>query len=163
MSSQLDLNKIRKTAMAKSKGFSKEIQEDFAQYAMIRIHEGATSKVSMLLVDFLREEFGRTRKDGTPNPKAALTLNPLQLTTENMPRSEQVHSLDYDRILSALSPEDRAYLTLQNKWGFTLQEIGDTFGVTEGRVSQVLTEVYKKLRKALAKPRPYRLKMEGKA
>jgi DNA-directed RNA polymerase specialized sigma24 family protein len=131
---------------AKTYGFSDEYAEDFAQFALLYISKGRKATVAQLWVDFLRHEFGKKNEEHH-EAKLAEKLGYLEMTNirEDFSRYEPTLSSVGKECQSKLHGIERAVFTLLC-YGFTLEEIGDMFGVTEGRIGQHMMEIKKKLR-----------------
>ena len=144
-----ELPEIRRIAVHKATqmGYG-DIAEDFAQEATLKLSQGRKANMSQLLIDFIRLEYGDTRQGAEKGKSWAekRAYNELDLAQASEPFS---HDLDFYSLLEDLDEKQRAYLILTHKWGLTLAEVGDCFGVTEGRVSQQLTAVHEKIGKYL--------------
>lgn len=170
---ETDFTKFRRDALAVARSNKcHDDAEDFAQDAAIEVLEGRDStSLKLQLVDFLRHNYGRrdpkAPKDPTDKyqPKRAINKSYQQITDANTPKVDQVHNMDFETLTQDnLTPRHTAYMNLIYKWGFTLQEVADTFNVTESRVCQEVKEINVKLRKAAQDPKkPYIVSPPGKA
>lgn len=148
----MDFSHLRKTAVGTAilKGFSK-VAEDFAQEVALNEISGRHTTMNNHLVDYLRKEFGDIRYLPGQS-KASALLNPIEVTDNTSGFYEQGNDMDYETIINSLSAREQAYMNLIHRWGFTLNEVGQTFGVSEGRVSQEVKEINRKLKKAIEHP-----------
>lgn len=138
----------RKSAMntATYRGFKSEA-EDFAQEVALSILTGRKTTMANHLIDYLRKEFGDSRYD---NQIKRATRSPEQITESIEPQAVQTDDLDFEKLLTdMLTQKEQAYMNLIHRWGFTLNEVGKTFGVSESRVSQEVKEIYRKSRLAI--------------
>lgn len=130
---------------------------DFAQEAFIAIANGSHPKLEWLFIDFLRREYGNSRTisgrvrqlaerygvrlDAPASEEdAAGKLNHDCIgSTEPSPESvlaDRPPSIDYGRLQGR--EREFAVLTFRDEW--TMQRIAGAYGVTESRVSQVLSQ-----------------------
>lgn len=66
--------------------------------------------------------------------KDAFTLDPIDA------------KLDIELICGSLQGRDRDIFMLRNKWGYSLQEIGDRFGCSEATISLELKSINELIR-----------------
>lgn len=123
-------------------------QEDFAQEVALENLKGRTTTMKNHLIDYLRREYGDTRY-APGKIKADALLNPAEVTELNSGYEEQTNTIDFESLINCLDAREQAYMNLIHRWGFTMFEVGQTFGVSEGRVSQEVKEINKKLKKAI--------------
>lgn len=141
------------TERATRGNFPNEAQ-DFAQYAAMKIAGGRKAKMSQLFTDYLREKFGDVRDDAAKAVQAlryAEQAGYMDVTDMELPADTQGTDLDFFALLGDLEQRDRAILVLRHKWGMDLKEIGEVFGVSEGRVSQELIALHALLKKRLTR------------
>lgn len=132
--------------------------EDFAQDALLTYCEGKSlgQSIDQTVIDVLRHNYGRK---GTKSQVAkrnitkTLQINELH---EQLPEEYLLNStMDIEKVLSQLDGLERAVLVLYYKWELTLSEIGQVFGFTEGRASQLVSaatqEVQRKSRRLRTK------------
>lgn len=150
--SKYDIEELRSVAIysATAAGHG-SIAEDFAQEATLALSQGRKATISQLLTDFIRHEYGRSEtgaKGYMWNEKRGFLE--LDHTQEGEPHS---YNLDFNKHLSCLDSIERAYVVLYHKWGLSLLEIGDAFGLSEGRVSQQLSAINSKIKRFISKPK----------
>lgn len=149
----VNYRKLRHQAvgMARKAGFINHA-DDFAQVALLKLSQGRKTTLDNLLTDYLRETFGRSNvvnKDALET-RRAIESRWHDLETNDVPDPTQVkEGQDFHTHLKDLEPKERAMLVLLYKWDMTLKEVGEVFGVTESRTSQVVTAIHAKLRKRL--------------
>lgn len=150
----------RALGAARSYGFS-EHAEDFAQEVVTKFisGQGRHQTVDQALIDIARRDLGDPRS-GLFELRRAIDwgYQPLD-ALENHPgpvidRSDQ---RQYQRVLGCLEGVERAIIILMYEWGFLQKEIAHCLGVTEGRISQRLSKIQKRVQTALRAdetPRP---------
>lgn len=149
--------KARNAALARG---WKNIADDFAAQVVIDLIEGRPGNIDWLFTDFLRREYGDTRSlSGSQRSADRLSGRSLDqpagcesemLLSECIgspePDPEPLGSSWRDRVVlfgrSAIIA--RLYLDLE----FTEQEIGEIFGVSMSRISQLLRPIKKTIEKA---------------
>lgn len=144
------LKRIHQAAMnhARKYGYDTQECEDFAQEATLLIHENPARRIDLLFIDYLRETFGDNRHTGKRSTAKKSILNmrgSLDTVNEDDLMVNPQFDLDFNRYQNLLTQTDRTIITLLYKWDFTLGEVGECLGVSESRVSQMLTELKKKL------------------
>ena len=151
------LDRCRKLAILRG---HKQVAEDFAQYAALRVFQGRKATVEQLLIDYLRSEYGCTGIRS--NSKQLLKCNERKHATpidnenpiEDFARrnSNHVRSFrDFEPFFKFISQIDRSILKLFYEWGFDESEIADCFGVTKSRICQRLQRVQSSLSKIIKK------------
>lgn len=134
-----------------------ENAQDFASYCVIRKYEGrAKQDLRHIFVDYVRETFGdkrastsRARYLDYKNPRiigeapgdATGNTIYIDLPSENdyIARFETINAIKLDG-------DHRTCFVLHAVFGLTSREIALCLGVTESRISQILSEAEKKLR-----------------
>lgn len=134
--------RARAIRYAKRKGAVDDIAEDFAQFIFT---QGGTEYFRERWVDFLRVRFGRGK---TVRPKATLAAssNFLEWKPVYSPSLPYARESFFLESLHNLDRDQRAYTILHYKWGLTMAEIGEVFGVTESSVSLRFKTVHRRLR-----------------
>lgn len=115
------------------------LAEDVKQEVYARIlkrHKNGLYNIKWLVIDILRESFGRKGNRPCKTDKSILTRNakPIDKVSENIFKElqyESIQQLDIDKITKDLSGISRAIVMLRYKWGLDYKEIGDCFGKTE--------------------------------
>jgi RNA polymerase sigma factor (sigma-70 family) len=142
-----DLPEMRRIAAYKAtKAGYPELADDFAQEALIALTRGRKATFSQLLTDFIRAEFGdRRHPTGSVQYQVTQAYTPL----DSKQPTEELHAdpLDFYTHLAKLEPKDRAYLVLTHKWGLSLKEIGECFGVSESRICQEMKAANAKVKR----------------
>lgn len=122
--------------------------DDFAQEALIKIMNGRKTRLKYILIDYLRANYSNPRaKSG--KDKYNITTSYSELNEDTMSEPTYKDDLDFNALKNTLDSKERAIVTLRYKWGFTEKEIGDCFGITEGRVSQHLKEIKSSIAKTI--------------
>ena len=150
----LDESRIKRiTASAKRRaakeGFAQD-GEDFAQEALIRIMHGRKTYLDCLLIDYLRKNYSNPRAKSA-NLKYNEKVSYVEINEEICGMENHTDTVDFSIFQDQLDSKARAIMTLRYKWGFTESEIGECFGVSEGRISQKLTEIKTELAKLVRK------------
>lgn len=138
------VNKLTRTAHAVAKGYGMlDHVDDFKQFMFEKYLGGRKTKVALLFVDYIRQEFGDSRHEST-----TFKFNNAVEWEDSMD-SEVVeqYDFDFDNMINKFEGVDRSILILFYRWGFTNKEISDVLGVTEGRITQRTQEIERKLRK----------------
>ena len=130
--------------------------DDFAQWACEAVLNGRSEvKIKILFVEYLRETKGRLDK-GLPSNyiqanKLAHNHSRVRVSgTEaqpddgfidlTVPAEQETLELDIFSDLKFRNKFMRAYMVLMHKYGFTLQEVGEVFGVSPSRISREINE-----------------------
>lgn len=124
-----------------------EHAEDFASWAMIKILEGRKDNTTYLLVDYLRENFGRIGSDSN-----IAHHSPSLANMDSLEDQKTLPPDSYDRIENyavglSLQGREREYFLLHYKHGLALTEIASVSGVSSSRVCQILGAVKDKILK----------------
>jgi len=125
--------------------FYRDIEDDFAQYCLLRYLEGSKATVEQLLVDFLRKNYGRPKGRRNMTIKNTMSLSNSEEVLQQVSVNE--HNSDFSKIMDKLEGVERTIAVLHFKWDFTLKEIGEVLDVSESRVSQLLSALNSKFRK----------------
>lgn len=129
----------------RSRGLSSEQSEDFASESFICIERGRKATFEQLLVDFKRKEYGNSRaksfcvrhaEDVTDLERIG-GLNHVGLGTQSCSDEDRGNNLADDFFLTGRTG---LIWDLVNRGGFESREIAEMYGVTEARISQILTE-----------------------
>lgn len=141
----------RAVASARRYGFA-ETADDIAQTVLLKFCEGRGQHqtIDQAVIDAVRSKFGRP---GLPGYERRFTAE-HQMAGMEAARGigvEQKHRHDFERLTGMLPAGERIITRLTYEWGFTEQEIGDLFGITESRISQKLAGVQAHLSQTLAK------------
>jgi RNA polymerase sigma factor (sigma-70 family) len=113
----------------------------------------ATWVVQVRLIDYLREN-GQTRRNGrerypsTNYFRYEPGIDPLEAAARHEPEPDagKISS----SLLRGLNAGEKEVVRMRFEQGLTQQEIADRIGVSEGRVSQKLKEIFAVLRESLA-------------
>lgn len=147
---QLDERRIKQiTAKAKyvaADGGFEQDGDDFAQDALLHIMQGRKTYLNCLFIDYKRKYYSNARaKSANLQYNERLSYSELNEETCQMETNQQ--NVEFSNFQDQLDSKSRAIMTLRYKWGFTESEIGECFGVSEGRISQKLTEIKEELAK----------------
>lgn len=119
--------------------------EDFAQFATLAVFTGRKTSTKNLFCDFMREEFGRN--DAHENLEKTKVKKPWQAGAMIEDVEDcKIQDLDL-RIatrLKHLDMAERVITILILGWGFTQREVAEVMGVSESRISQIISVVYNK-------------------
>lgn len=129
--------------------------EDFAQDVALKLIEGTSQTVTQMVIDLIRHKYGRwsnsthqARRD-LNNPSHIIPLDLIVQQTH--PGETPYQKVSYKHLIEDLKPMDRLLIGLYYKWGFTMEEIGDLMGVTNGavcqRISILLDQIERKIRR----------------
>jgi RNA polymerase sigma factor for flagellar operon FliA len=88
-----------------------------------------------------------TPEEGDESNEPAIAEPQVQTPAEEVEKTDLVH-----RVLSELSEREQMLVTLHYYEGLTLREISRVMGLTEGRISQIHTEMVARLRRKLEEP-----------
>lgn len=88
-----------------------------------------------------------TPEEGGESNAPAIAAPQVQTPAEEVEKTDLVH-----RVLDELSEREQLLVTLHYYEGLTLREISRVMGVTEGRISQIHTEMVTRLRRKLQEP-----------
>lgn len=119
---------------AESQGF-RDDAEDLAQDTILHYLEGKGQhqKVDHALVDCIRQRFGQEREKNydkkTRLRNAGSGVSGPEVKGLQVPQHH--HDFDLDRLTAKLPERLRAVVFLHFKWGLTLPEIAEAFGITE--------------------------------
>jgi RNA polymerase sigma factor (sigma-70 family) len=131
--------------------------EDCAQSVICSFLENQSGKqtIDHAVIDYLRERSGKKTHKGY-EARIALENSLAQNGGESLNRIkdanfiEFIHSkLSYEKLMAELEGRNRAVLKLYFEWGLTFKEIGDVFGISESRVSQLLADINRYIKKKL--------------
>lgn len=147
----LDLRR-KALAYARHKKYT-YLAEDFAQYFLLWCVKNPdytdTPHIRLRFIDFLRQTYGETnRRTGEPSRNNELYYE-KELRFDNKPDNTNLnplHLAQVKQIFRQLDPYDRLLLSLAYYYCFETTEIAEMMAVTPGRVSQMLSKVYKKIR-----------------
>lgn len=144
--------------------------DDFAQYCIVYALEHGMDDLQLLkfrYIDYLREKRGRHGAgqgefySETAETKFNERVRYLQLgdgrngDDHGLGNVQHLaHVADLNKIFSPILPTLRLQYFLVHKYGFTLKEIADMRGRTEGRICQEMTEVSKMLAKRMQQLAP---------
>ena len=129
---------------------------DFAAWRAIQLLEGKGHHQSteQALVDFVRNEYGRTFFSENTNPKnislprdALKRIHRTKKTHPPVARTEPTLTLNLGngaKLMETMQAA-RAIIILRGKWGLDFQEIAEILGVSPSRISQLLTEARNQL------------------
>ena len=137
---------------------NKALAEDVASHVILSWIEyekkhgtHPTQTVSQAVIDAIRTQFGNAnrnikrsdfKKDTMGLKKPIIDVVELQLK-ENASMYSQI----FPYLPANVKTFDRAIFILYFKWGFELKEIGEMFGLSESRISQMLTKLCKRVKK----------------
>lgn len=144
------MNRTRAQIMAHAKRFSKETQEDFAQYVDLKQLEGRESTLEFLLIDFLRNQNGHPTRN--PNRYQDRQAYLYDEEVHAYPSQDDLTGIDYHALMQSLDQKEKAYINLIHRWGMTMKEAGEVFGVNESRASQIVSEIHAKLKRQVMNP-----------
>lgn len=131
-------------------GFA-QVAADFAAWRAVLLLEGKGHHQSteQALVDFVRNEYGRTFFSENTKPKDRSqprdALKSIHRTKKNFPpvaRTEPLMTLNLGagaKLMETMQAA-RTIIILRGKWGLEFQEIAEILGVSPGRISQILAE-----------------------
>lgn len=129
--------------------FSPQQVEDFGSYCVEMWLSGRSEFTAFkyLAIDFVRKgrspgDFSNRRKVQGPkrvrdDDKELAKLQARKTKTQVLEEMPSFHNL---------KQIERAVLILRGKWGFTEEEIGELFGVTYTRISQLFGEAVRKVK-----------------
>lgn len=153
----MDKNWERYRNYGRSKGLKQEDAEDFATEYYMRVMQGKKQTLKQYYIDYLRRTFGDTR-----TPSGKLKSNSRRFGDgEAEGQSEVFGGCDFQhrgslerslgdnreirqqltKIRNVAGKTSVACFLLFKKFGLSLQEIADVFGVSESRISQRTTKV----------------------
>lgn len=143
----IEYEKLHKRAKqcAMSKGYG-EIAEDFAQSLIQRYCEGKSQHqtIDQSFIDYLREQYGRTRTNGSHN-RYEERRNAVDITTCRdlaISATELRFNRDYSFLFRGRELEIyQDYFILEE----TEDKIGSHYDVTESRICQILSKIKNKL------------------
>lgn len=134
------------------KDYPPEMAEDFGSFVLEQEHGGRQTLLRNHAKEFDRENFRRLDKKGilrgssdfmAQKTRAFDTDKALRHIPDRRNditnRFENAHCLRDKR----LQTHERCILILHFEWGFTIKEIADVLGGSDGRISQMLTKVLK--------------------
>jgi RNA polymerase sigma factor (sigma-70 family) len=140
-----EFKKLNKIATDLTKKFNRyDLKDDFVQYAAEKLIKGRKAQVKHLFVDFIREEIGDPRWDTSRSIKFG---NSKELNETMFEPVIDEYNLDFKKIVNSTEENERSILILYFQLGYTMKEIGQKIGVSEGRVSQKFSEIMFKLNK----------------
>lgn len=129
-----------------------DLAQDFASYCLVRFYEGRASDLKYMLIDFKRETFGDARREsgarkmqsnlGTAQTDLVVNGLKKELESSNNTDLSFFHALDSINLKGI----ERACIVLEVFFGFEQKEIALCFGITRGRVSQILSKAKERLR-----------------
>lgn len=109
-----------------------EFEDFFSDYKLYILEGyGKHQTLDQFRIDWIRKQLG---KDKSRSP-VKVEFN------ESTVSVEQYHQYDYNKMIRFFTGHKRALLILYSKYGLTLNEIGDVFGVGEARISQILNDI----------------------
>lgn len=134
----------------------KESAEDFAQWLIVQWLDGKSQHQTIrhAYVDYLKKHY---RHLTGVKPKTLVNITPENMddlvkddTPDQWDHFER--QADIERVLAVMADKLTDYeamvMRMIAKWGFSQKEIAETIGVTEGRISQVMTVILKKIHQA---------------
>lgn len=140
-----EFNKLKKIAHGLTKKFNRyDLKDDFVQYAAENLIKGRKAHVKQLFIDFIREEIGDSRRESS---RSIRFNNTKELKDTMFDPVVDKHNVDFDKIVNSTEESDRHILLLYFQLGYTMKEIGQKVGISEGRVSQKFSEIMFKLNK----------------
>lgn len=140
----IDFEKIKAIAINETIKFNKpELADDFVQFSAEALLRGRKATVGQLFIDFIRQEFGDSRK--TKRPERLKFNNSLQWEDWMDQEVVDKHDLDFTKMVDKFEGMDRSILILHYVWGMTLKEIGYAVGLSESGVSLRFTDINKRL------------------
>lgn len=124
---------------------------DFAAWRAILLLEGKGEHQSteQALIDFVRNEYGRTffsentkPKDRSTSKDALKRIHRTKKTHPPVARTEPLMTLNLGKGAKLMETMQaaRTIIVLHGKWGFSFQEIAECFGVHPSRITQILVE-----------------------
>lgn len=154
------LYKIAKS-FARRKGY-KHDAEDFAGWYAGLLLEGKSKHqiIGKAFIDYLRAKYGHKKSNGQKrfNEKFKVSIiSSRDYDDSYMVGEDELEGFDLakshdvlsNRVLNLLTSTERAYIWLMYVWGYSACEISECFGISEGRVSQRMKEIHKKLEEKL--------------
>lgn len=135
----------RAKSYAESKGYH-ELADDFSQVAAMALYRGRKATLPQLFTDYLRQEKGDPRSVRYEMYRSEYAAWLDYTMHEQETHSPVMSTVAWEDSLSELEPVTRACLVLSYEWGLTLKEIANCFGLSEGRISQVMTKVKQELK-----------------
>ena len=136
---------------AKSRRSTESEAQDFAQTATISIVGGRKATMEQLYTDYLRSVAGDVRHPNSMMNKTSHYGDMVEIENMLPNHPTGAEACDFGAMIQTTKGEERAMLVLKYQWDLTEKEIGYCLGVSEGRISQRLTEIKKKLKKRLGK------------
>jgi RNA polymerase sigma factor (sigma-70 family) len=131
--------KARKLAWCVTR--SSEVVEGFPPYAVIRFlqkPEGSRILLRYLLVDYIREDKGRTK---VKKRQREMVDYPVDLLYS---RSDTHEIIEVDEVINAvrrsLKPRERQMFEMMLE-GYSFPEIGKRFNMTQSRISQIYSRL----------------------
>lgn len=153
------LVKLRGAAFryAKNKSYTASDPDEFAAFVMIKALEGRRIVLDQVYVDYMRKAVADSRSDqyemklhemnassiDTPGIESKSEDNLIGKSPEDNFISKDLDSIM--RLLGVTERYHRAVLILRFVYAFDQREIANIFGVTESRVSQVLSNTIEKI------------------
>ena len=145
------LNKARSTEWSNE-------AEDFASWATVKFLEEGSRPVKFLWIDYLRERFGSNRSK-IGREKININHSLAQIMTHDSPINEThteiqvgIEEQKIIEIIDACSFKDeklRAIAILVIIFGMKYSELGIVYDVNPTRISQLMADVFDKIRKRL--------------
>jgi len=130
--------------------------DDFAQEVVLYALENdeMVGHLRHRYSDFLRSQYGRVSPTGvgtkSQKGKKAMTLKALDLSEKvvrcNRPNPENLADMLFiDKYFRTIPPVNRIAFVLHHKYGYNLVEIAEMCGLTEARISQIVTETKRRV------------------
>lgn len=120
--------------------------DDFAQYVAVRYLTGRYIDVFYLYVDFLRHTFGKSNSLKKKN-RIYLTQRQIDNADSYNPEDSWLTKISFERLVKKLKPRTRQICIMYYQWGMYEIEIARTYGISEGRISQVLKDAKLEMKK----------------
>jgi hypothetical protein len=119
-----------------------EVAEDFAAFVCEQTLLERDTSARNLWVDFLRKNILGGKKLGLVglNGRKQDQVNPEVSPLEDVPDVPCEEDVSFDDLIFAHYEKgsDRAVAMLIFKWGFSQREVGELFGFSEARISQIV-------------------------
>ena len=122
--------------------YNQEIGQDFPAWAVDCVIRNGFKSPKYLLIDYLRNKFGKTNTKGNEARKTIGGLRgaDLDATYFDTRQSQQstANELDHNDMMDLLVPKDRIIRILHDKYGLNKTEIAYVFGISLTNITQHL-------------------------
>lgn len=137
----------RALAVARAAGAKLEDAEDFAQYATIKVFvkdKGHKQGLGLMYVDFKRNQGGRIGGEKGTEKGAWLLRNPLPAGC-NSDILAEIEGVAMRMPTKVLLTDQERKIFFMIAGGFSFEEVGKVFELTQSRISQIVSDIKEKI------------------